>query len=145
MMHRLDTGGNPSHFQTWRGSAPRSTHWRHASCAEVECKRYEHGWVTILSAGSDQERLLRRACDGLDGHRRHYVEKAGDAGLIEFHFEAGQACFKVSQHMVRLDRPELYVVYHGDWRRNLGAIRRYDRSDQFIDDMDGHLDRLRRQ
>jgi hypothetical protein len=146
MVHRLDTGGSPAQFLTWRGTAPIPTHWRPAVCEEVECRPHQNGWVTILPAGSDAERLLRRTCQGLvDGHHRHYVEKPGDAGLLEFHFEPGQACFRVTLHKVRIERPELYVVYRGDWRRNMETLRRYDRPDQFVDDFDRHIDKLRHQ
>jgi hypothetical protein len=125
------------HVQTWNISAPRSTHFRPATCAEVECDPHVHGWVTVVPAGSDLEAIVRRS-------GRSFTEERRDGGLIAFTFPAGQTCFLVGEHVVPLERPELYLVRDGDWRGNPRGTRprRYDKAYQWVDDMATHLERI---
>lgn len=127
----------PEHYQTWQIAAPRSTHWRSATCAEVDCPNYRNGWKTIVPAGSDLEDLARRS-------GRAFAEKP-DGNLIEFTFHAGQPCFRAADHRMRVERPELFVVRGGDARGNPRGIRPkvYDKPYQWVDDMHTHLDRLK--
>lgn len=137
---------SPGAYQTWTIASPVATHWRPATCDEIECTAWANGWSTILPAGSDQETLLRHACTGqVDGHRRHFTEQRTGDGLIEFRFAAGQPCFRASEHRTPLERPELYVRRDGDWRAHLGNQHIYDRPDQWVDDHATRLDRLRSQ
>lgn len=125
-------------MQTYSIRVPQATHWRSASCEEVECSAYLKGWKTILPGNSDLIYLLKRS-------GRRYTEQRVDAGLIEFTFAAGQSCFKASQHKVRIARPEIYVVRGGDWRGSTGIIRRHTQPEHWVEDMQERLDGIRNQ
>lgn len=92
--------------------APLGTHWRKATCEETGCLDYRNGWgLDITSAGPVAADAAKRS-----GRRyRSMRAENGDEHLI---FEAGQPCFKASEHRVRVDRPELFVCRSGDWRGN---------------------------
>ena len=132
----IEPAGPVQAYQTYAIDAPRSTHWRAATCEEVDCPHYLNGWKTILPAGSDLVDVIKQS------GRRFTVEVDTDAGLMAFIFEAGQPCFQASRHMVRLDREEVFLTRHGDWRGDLGGRHVYDRPDQWTDDFATHQDRI---
>lgn len=100
-----------SAMKTYSISTPQDTHFRKATCKEVDCEHYLNGWMTTVLANSDDERLIRRA-------GRHFtVEKRPD-GFLRFVFHAGQTCFAAVHHRVPLEREPFHVVRDGDWRGN---------------------------
>lgn len=130
-------------MDTFSIKAPPSTHTRPASCAEVECEHYRHGWTKTVLAGSDDAALIRHASQGLvDGHRRRYRTILLGGGMVRLEFPPEQPCFRALSHRVSLDRPEFYLLRGGDWRANTGLRRRYDRADQWVDDFATNQDRL---
>lgn len=128
-------------LQTFTVDTPPATHWRPASCAEVDCGQYLNGWVTRLHQG--------------DAHRIHLVRTSGrrparvyhEAAEIVFVFEAGTPCFQAHTHRVRLDRPELYIVQRGRAfvrtapdgsripRDPRDLLRQHTRPELFVEDM----------
>lgn len=99
---------SPRLLQTFQVAAPGRTHWRPATCPEVECPRYLNGWHTTLDpiAQADLVHAVRTS-----GRRPARVFH--DAGLVTFVFDPGTVCFDASTHRIRLDRPELYLVKGG--------------------------------
>lgn len=126
--------------------APRATHFRPGSCAEVDCPHLQFGWRTVIDESTDLGR--RQAYYIRRESARKFTEDRDATGLTTFTFEAGQRCFRT--HQVRLDRPELFVVRGGDWRGNPRGIetRRHTRPEDWVDDFANHqtalADRLRR-
>jgi hypothetical protein len=115
-------------MQTFSIRVPEVTHYRPASCAEVDCPNYLHGW-RIRVEGLTAE-LLHEARNY--GHHRQLDVAEGETWLV---YEAGQPCFQASTHRVRLDRPELYVVRGGDWRGNpTQRVLRHSGPDPWLDD-----------
>lgn len=159
---RINPQMGPEAYKTYSIRAPHETHWRPASCEDIDCGPYLYGWVTILPAGSDRIALVKRS-------GRHFVEyrdtlpdtvaaRLPDAdpenpgarelgpGLVAFYFEPGQACFEAASHTIRLDRRELYLVTDGDWRGNpRGGRVGHSGPDAWVDDFGTHQDRLSRQ
>lgn len=132
--------GLPAHaVKTYTIAAPPSTHYREASCKEVECAAHAWGWVTNCDVdaplGAAQANYIR-----LHSGRRFTFSQAGS--LVTFEFPAGQRCFVT--HRVPLERPALYVVREGDWRGNpRGApVRRHRNGDDWVDDFGEHQQRL---
>lgn len=80
---------------TW----PKSSHWRAATCEEVECPHYVLGWVTRVIIGSDNDMYIRA-----DRKRKYKVAKEGE--FHAYYFEAGQQCFRAEAgaHYMRLER-----------------------------------------
>jgi hypothetical protein len=109
--------------------APTATHWRRATCEEVDCPAWREGFVVDLDERADpgmgQARFLR-------AHRGRWqsTEEPLPEGLTRFRFPAGQPCLHAAAHKVRADRPGLFVVARGDarptqltaeqWRDDLG-------------------------
>lgn len=122
-------------MQTFEVRAPIATHWRTASCAEIECEHHLKGWATTVLAGSDDERLIR-------GSGRAWVgpERLPD-GFLRYVFPSGQKCFGASRHRVRIDKPELFLLAEGDWRWR-GAPRVFDRPEDWVDHFATHQDKI---
>lgn len=133
--------------KTYSIAAPRATHWRAATCAEVECENHTHGWVSDIDESTEDGQkwaFLIRKRSG-----RSYTETRLDSGVTRFAFGPGQTCFQASEHKLPNGRPELYVVRGGDWRGNpRGEIQQGLTPGQWTDDFGQHqevlADRLKR-
>lgn len=128
-------------MKTYAIDAPLSTHWRPATCVEVDCPNYLNGWVTTVETdtelGAAQSHYIR------NDSGRFYIAEQIDMARMRFTFAAGQRCFKSSEHRVRLDRQELYVVRDGDHRGNpTGRVRQHVRPADWIDDFGTHQQRI---
>lgn len=102
--------------KTYAISAPLATHFRPATCAEMDCPQYLNGWRTLvderIELGMAQAYYIRKEL----GHR--FRETRTETGLTAFTFEPGQRCFKSHLHRTRIERPEIFLVREGDWRGN---------------------------
>lgn len=128
-------------YKTYRILSPQQTHFRPATCAEVDCPAYLNGWTTTIDEsavqGQGQAHYIRRESG------RRFMEERLPTGLTRFTFEAGQRCFGSDKHQVRLDRPELYLVRDGDWRGNpTGRKREHANAADWIEDFGEHQQRL---
>jgi hypothetical protein len=125
-------------YKTYQISAPLSTHWRSATCDEVECSAYLNGWRTTVPANSRMEHTLRNS-----GRRWVSEERLAD-GNIAFSFAPGTECFQSSMHRVRVRDNALYVVRDGDWRGNPRRTRprRHTSAESFVDDWASHQQEL---
>ena len=152
--NRVEPAGEPKDYRTFSIAAPRSTHSRIARCEEVDCHDHLNGWVTVLEVAKPERAQLAFWIRNKSGRQFHeskvayVVNDAGETveqpladGWRAFYFAAGQQCF--TEHTVPLDRPELYIAKNGDWRGTVGSIHRYDRSDQFADDLYTHTEHIR--
>lgn len=145
-------GFGPAAMKTYQVSSPRETHYRDATCAEVDCRNHAKGWVTVIDEATDlgakQARYIRSVCRPAGAAvvikvRARYTEAKTPAGWTEFTFGPGQECF--TPHKVPVGRPELYVVRDGDWRGNPRRTEpyRHTRAEYWVEDMQGHLDGIR--
>lgn len=119
--------------KTYSIKSPQATHWRKASCTEVECQGQEHGWVSLIDErtelGQRQAHYIRK----LSGRR---FREETENGLTSFTFEPGQTCF--TEHEVPLGKPELYVVRRGDATHDLGERRLHQRAEDWVEDFATH-------
>jgi len=124
-------------YQTFQISAPLETHWRSASCAEVDCPQYLNGWRVRLEGLSEEDRwAIHRSGRKFE---RHEIA-AGETWLM---FEAGQSCFAASEHKLPLGRPELFVVRGGDWRGNpTKEFRQHTSADSWVDEFATNQDKI---
>lgn len=103
---------------SFQAAAPLATHWRAATCQEVDCEAYLLGFKLVLDekfhAGSiDALRTLK--------HGRHFEERHETEGWIEFHFPPGQQCFK--RHITGAGRdPIMLHGINGNVRRHVRAL-----------------------
>lgn len=131
------------HFKTYEIIAPLQTHYRQATCAEVQCAPHVNGWVTRVPVGSSAEQYIR---SGSSGRRFTETTDADDMaeGVAEFMFPPGQQCFASDKHRVSLEREPLYVARGGDARGNpLRERRVHTRAVDWQEDFAGHLDKVR--
>lgn len=129
--------GPASAYQTYAIKAPISTHFRPATCEEVECPDYLYGWKVHLEGLPDNLKPT-----ALNSGRRYAVEQEA-AGLTWIVYEAGQKCFQYRKHHTRLERPELYLVRGGDARGNpTGEKRIHKRAEDWMDDLHEHTDKI---
>ena len=115
--------------QTFRASAPPSTHFRAATCAEVDCTHYLGGWQTILADNDKDNAAWIRNYSGLQ-----FTESRSD-GTVTFTFAPGQPCFRRNEHRTSLDRPSIFTVNNGQ-----GFSRR--EPEQWVDEMGEQLHKL---
>lgn len=111
-MNRVEPLMPAAAYKTFEIAAPASTHFRPATCAEVDCPHYLNGW-RVRVEGLPPEMVHTAKTSGRRFRELRVAES--ETWLV---FEAGQSCFQASQHRTRLDRPELFVVRDGDHRGN---------------------------
>jgi hypothetical protein len=126
-------------MKTYTLAMPLTTHWRPATCAEVDCPSYLSGWRTTVDErtelGQRQAHYIRH-----DRTRKH-TEDRTETGLTMFTFEPGQRCF--TAHRIRTARPQRHLVRGGDWRGNpRGEFREHTRPDDWVEDFAEHQDKL---
>lgn len=126
-------------YQTFQISAPLETHWRPATCAEVDCAQYLGGWRVRV------EGLAEADVYAIANSGRRYVRHDVAEGETWLVFGPGQSCFAASEHRVPLGRPELFVVRDGDWRGNpTGQVRKHANAEDWVDQFATHQDRVAR-
>jgi len=127
-------------MKTYQVSAPLATHFRIATCEEVDCKHHREGWKSVIDESSTLGQMQAYHIRNRSG-RRYTEDRNRAPGMTVFVFEPGQKCF--SQHHVPLERPALYVVRDGDWRGNpTGSLRKHTKSEDWVDDFQNHQDKL---
>ncbi len=122
MITRMDPVGPVTAYRTYKVGAPPS-HYRPATCAEVDCDDWRNGWTMIV--GTADHAVLH----AVRSSGRPYKETIGPFS-VTFDFEPGVPCRTPSEHRI-LERPELYVVRAGDWRGNPTGFRRQHTKPEF--------------
>lgn len=125
----------PAHLvKTYAIETVRGVHTRVASCDEIQCPAFAHGWQTRVDEGTD---LGRRQAAYIRRDRTRQWRESREAGVTVFVFPSGTTCF--TEHHVRNDRPELYVVRGGDFRGNPRGERRIHATpDNWVEDFAEH-------
>lgn len=129
----------PDGYKTYRVSAPIETHHRKATCAEVDCPHYLNGWSfhveAMLALNPAWEHAARTS-------GRKFTEVSYGEGQTWLLFEAGQPCFAASEHRMRIDRLDTFIIRDGDHRDNPTGRRAVVSPQAFVDDFGEHQDRL---
>ena len=137
----MPTGDLPPHmYKRYAASAPMRTHWRQATCAEVECDGYLNGFVTFvdvsLELGRKQHYFLTH-----DRERTYTINQTGQY-TFEFIYPPGNPCFQRGSHRTGIGRPPFLLVHNGDWRASSREPYRHTRVEDFVDDMNNNSDWL---
>lgn len=126
------------YMQTYSITAPLATHFRKASCEEVNCPDFLNGWRVRKDALNPQ--MLHTATHSGRSYTELHVAE-GENWLV---FPAGQPCFKASQHKLPIGKPEIYYVRGGDQRGNpLGTKRIHIKPEFWVEDFAENLDNIR--
>jgi hypothetical protein len=133
-------------MKTYGLSAPQATHYRRASCREVECVNYANGWRSGFDVTdpvkANAARLIR-----LHSGRLFTVEeiRGGPLNTVQmviFTFGPGQECFQ--QHSVPLEREPVLYVRDGDWRGNDTGFKHVFKSNtDWVDDFGAHQEMIK--
>jgi hypothetical protein len=130
---------NPQAYRTFEVRSPLATHFRNATCAEVECQNHLAGWTSTIDMSTQQGVNWGKAIHR--SGRKYTLTQKGT--VFTFRFEPGQECFQ-SPHKVPIGRPELYVVRDGDWRGNpSGRTRQHRQPSLFVEEFEENLSLIR--
>jgi hypothetical protein len=143
-VNRITPALSPQHMKTYAIVVPRATHTRPATCAEIECEPWKHGWACTVTENSPEESLLLQAAAGtVDGHmRRYYRPYKDEDGFLRYVFGPGQPCFAASSHRVPLEREPVHLVKSGDWRATTGEPFVHTRGEHWVEDFGEHQQRI---
>lgn len=131
---RIAPKAGPEAYKTYQLLQPTVSHFRPATCQEVDCRRAKSGWRTVLDTSTVKGRETANWIRLHSGRRFTFVE-AGP--IVTFTFPGGQRCF--DKHKVSLQREPLLRVVGGDWRgnpRGVAALTLKPRA--WIDDFGEH-------
>lgn len=125
-------------YKTFQVSSPLTTHFKEATCQEVDCRNYRDGWTSTVDVSTVQGRDAANYIRMKSG-RTYAYETAGT--LVIFKFPPGQKCF--AKHKVPVGRPEIYVVRGGDWRGNpTREVKKHTRPEHWVEEFALHQDKL---
>lgn len=139
---RLAPAMPPHAYKTYGMSLPLPTHWRNATCDEVDCEAYRGGWVTTVDLSTD---LGQKQADYIRHDRsRQASEQRTGLSEAKFVYGPGQRCFAADDHRVPLDRAPRFVVAGGDWRGNPRGtpVQVHRNASEWCEDFAEHQDRL---
>lgn len=138
---RIEPVGQASDYKTYQVSAPKSSHFRKATCEEIGCPNYLKGWKIHLEALSEALK------DAVKKSGKKYKLMPVSEGQTYLVFEPGQPCFDESKHVTRMEKPEIYVVRDGDWRGNprRTQARKHTRAEFWLEDFSEHQDKIKTQ
>jgi hypothetical protein len=131
----------PTAYTTYTIAVPLATHWRAATCSEVDCPQWLNGWQSLVDEatelGQQQAYYIRH-----DRTRRH-TETRTPEGLTAFTFEPGQQCYAASSHRIQNGRPERYIQRSGDHRGNPdGRVTEHTGAAPWVDSFGENQERL---
>lgn len=125
-------------YRTYRAISPLSTHFRLATCQEIQCPAYTNGW-TYLKTDLEREHLLYAVTHAGKRYREMSLTESGEIYLV---FEPGQRCFQADSHRMPLDRPEFYYTGRGDFRSFSIRKAQQLRAEDWVDHFANHVDKL---
>jgi hypothetical protein len=143
-INRLVSDLGPEHYKTYQMSTPLGTHWRKATCEEVQCNMWVYGGVLTVDLSTELgQRQYHYATH--DRMRSHSMQRVTQT-LVKFVYGPGTICFEPvrSSHRIKMDRLPFYLVSGGDWRGNPRGTPRtiHRRPEDWVDDFATHQDKL---
>ena len=124
----------PEHYKTYQVAAPLATHYRKATCKEVQCDAWAKGFVSKIDVSTPLGQRQAKYIEGKSGRRFLSTQ---DGTVITYRFPFGQECFR--PHHVPLEREPFFVVKGGDFRGNPRGIPAVRRSmSDWVDDFANH-------
>jgi len=133
MLNRIPPPLPVTAYRTFQIARPVATHFRKATCGEVNCDAWRHGWITRA-----------QTTEQADYVRRHSGRTFEEIEANTFRFDPGQTCFAADTHRAPLEREGIYVARDGDYRGNpTGARRVHVRPADWVDEFAEHQDWLK--
>lgn len=137
MINRIPPQGTPDLYKTYSLSAPPATHFRPATCEEVNCPHFLNGWTTRVDVSTE---LGQRQSAYIEADRTRMWAANVEGVLVDYTFPPGQKCFRAASHRAPLDREPVYRIAEGDhrWRGRVQTLA--ERS--WLDDFGEHQERV---
>jgi hypothetical protein len=141
-LQRIPVHSGPENFQTYSMRQPLSTHWRVATCEEVDCQDFLNGFVTTVDTGTELGQKFYEFITH-DKTRSYSMQRVGDR-IIKFVYKPGNTCWKQREHRILIGKPSLFIVTGGDWRGNPRQTprRTHTRAEDWVEDFAGHQDKI---
>ena len=129
----------PAHLmKTFQIDQPLDTHYRRATCKEVDCTAMARGWIMGFDLNDPQKVASAR---WIRDHSGRTFTASIAAGRLTLTFAAGQTCF--AKHRVPLEREPFYIVRNGDFRGNPRRERyQHTSGESFVDQWDHDLSKV---
>jgi hypothetical protein len=131
-------------MKTYGLAAPQATHYRRASCREVDCPNYANGWRSGFDVTDPEKAEAVRLIREFSGRLFTVQELAGPDGRVAnvvLTFGPGQECFQ--QHRIALERDPILYVRDGDWRGNdTGRKMIHANNVDWVDDFGEHQEKV---
>jgi hypothetical protein len=137
---RIEPAGKPQDYQTYAATVPLATHYRDATCAEVDCAAHSYGWKTTVDVSTELGARQAKYITEKSGRRYTAIAEPGDY-MLTFTFPAGQKCF--ATHRVLLEREPNFMIRQGDYRQ-YGRTTPMNGRD-WLDSFGEHQQKLREQ
>lgn len=136
---------SPMHrMRTFELAQPFATHYRVATCAEVECRGYREDMTVTFDLTNAQHVADANWLRNHSGLRYTYTMLDNDR-KVQFVIPHGQTCLasRLRPHRVPLERDPFMIVRGGDFRGNpTGERRTHTSPESFVDEWATDLDKL---
>lgn len=123
-------------YMTFQTTSPVETHYRKASCAEIDCPAYVNGWSYKKEDLTAQDLYIATHSG------RNWREVHIGPGENYIVFDSGQSCFAAGTHVISLERPAFYFVGRGDWRSYVTTSAQQMRGVDWVDRFANHQAKL---
>lgn len=139
-------GLSADRYQSYEISRPLSTHWRKATCEQIECPGWTQGYEVVVDERTDLgQRQAAYLRDQLPIRSGRPVAKQyqDDMLMTHFVFAPGTECMRAGEHRTSNDRPPNFLKLIGDRQHGVsGVLVRHSGADSFVDDMSTHLEKI---
>jgi len=120
----------PKQVEHWALKAPIGSHFRPATCEEVNCDDYTHGWDTLIPPTLPGQQLVAMIREVYQPGQ--YTVTQDELGGTVYRFAAGTPCLRRVRHRIRSERDYLYLAgNHGFVPSDEWADRLNDRLDPY--------------
>lgn len=102
-------------YQTYAIVSDRPEQVEPATCEQVECAAYQHGWTTKIDVSTELGQRQYAYITRESGRAYRLEDHRAESPIRAMVFEPGQRCF--ARH-TRQVRPSLYLRQGGDFRGN---------------------------
>lgn len=139
----------PAHRRkTFVYDTPSDTHYRKATCAEVECSKYANGFAIPITPSQDIEAfegtLKQAGYTFARGEGPEHLAAEYPAGTRWLVFPPEQRCLESfkNPHRIALDHDPIVSIRGGDFRMFTGDNQHFNRVDDWVDALQESTQRL---
>lgn len=141
---RGSLSGIPAHLQRhFTIQAPLATHWRWATCAEKQCRKWVEGYEIRIDVSDKSDLVVARLKYIRDRNIGPYTEYKDSSGWAVFRFPPfTRVVGHKDYHRIRIERPELFQVTDGMTGQTVTHRGREAGAVDWVDQFAEHQDKL---